>query len=153
MTLLLALVAGAIAGLRTMMAPAALSWAAYFQWLPLHGTWLAFLGFQFTPWVLTLLALVELVTDQLPTTPSRKVPVQFAARIVSGALSGGAIGLAHGAFGIGLAAGVLGAVAGTFAGHAARARLAAVFGSDRPAALLEDAVAIALAVLVTSSLG
>ena len=34
-----------------------------------------------------MLALGELVTDQLPTTPSRTVPVQFGTRIVMGALS------------------------------------------------------------------
>ena len=42
------------------------------------------------------LALVELVTDQLPTTPSRKVPVQFGGRIVSGAFCGAVLGAAAG---------------------------------------------------------
>ena len=38
-----------------------------------------------TPWILTVLAVGELVTDQLPTTPSRKVPVQFGTRLLTGA--------------------------------------------------------------------
>jgi uncharacterized membrane protein len=49
---------------------------------------------------------------------------------------------------VGALLGVAGAVAGTLGGRAARAKLAAAFGSDRPAALLEDAVAIAGAALV-----
>jgi uncharacterized membrane protein len=151
MTILLALLIGIVAGLRAMAAPAAVSWAAYLHWLPVEGTWLAFLGFRFTPWILTLLALTELVTDQLPTTPSRTVPVQFGARIVSGALAGGAIGLSDGSAVTGAVLGVVGAVIGTLGGRAARARLATAFASDRPAAFLEDAVAIGLAVLIVAS--
>src|SRR5882672_9702827 len=89
---LFALLLGVIAGLRTFTAPAAVSCAAHLGWLDLTGTWLAFLSNIWTTGILTLLALVELVTDQLPSTPSRTVPVQFGARIVSGALSGAAIG-------------------------------------------------------------
>ena len=91
------------------------------------------------------------MTDQLPTTPSRKVPSQFGGRIVSGAfcrrrarraLAGGTP--------LGLVAGVVGAVAGTLGGAALRGRLAAAFGSDRPAALIEDAAAIVLALVAVS---
>jgi uncharacterized membrane protein len=65
---------GVIAGLCAMVAPAAVSWAASFGFLGLDESWLAFLGYRFTPWVLTLLALIELVTDQLPSTPSSSPP-------------------------------------------------------------------------------
>jgi uncharacterized membrane protein len=74
---------------------------------------LAFMGYAWTPWIITVLAVAELVTDQLPSTPSRTVPVQF----------------------------------GTLGGRVARAALARKFGNDRPAALLEDVVAIAAALL------
>ena len=94
-----------------------------------------------------MLALWELVYDQRPTTSSRKLPGPFGARIVSGGLSGGAIGAASGALVIGMVAGILGAVIGALGGHAFRARLAAAFGRDRPAALIEDAVAIGGALL------
>ena len=80
--LILAFVIGIVAGLRAMLAPAAIAWAASKGTLSLHGTWLAFFNYRFTPWILTLLAAVELVTDQLPSTPSRKVPPQFAARLL-----------------------------------------------------------------------
>jgi len=145
---LLPLLIGVVSGLRTMTAPAAVSWAARLGWLNLAPTRLAFLGYAFTPWILTVLALGELVADQLPTTPSRTVPSQFSARILAGALSGAAIGAAHGALLIGLISGVIGAVIGTLGGRACRARLAAGFGSDRPAALIEDAVGGALLIMV-----
>jgi len=145
---LLALLIGIVAGLRAMTAPAMVCWAAHFGWLDLSGTWLAFLGNVWARWILTLFALVELVTDQLPSTPSRTVPVQFGARIVTGALSGAAIGSASGAMIGGLLAGIVGAVIGTLGGRAFRGWLAAAFGSDRPAAFIEDAVAIGGALLI-----
>jgi uncharacterized membrane protein len=149
---LLALLIGVVAGLRTMTAPAAVSWAAHLGWLDLGGTWLAFLGYAWTPWIMSVLALVELVTDQLPSTPSRTVPMQFGARIVSGALSGAAIGVAGGSPACGLVSGIIGAIVGTLGGRAARARLAAALGNDRPAALIEDAVAIGSALLIVAGL-
>jgi uncharacterized membrane protein len=145
---LLALLIGVIAGLRTMTAPAAVSWAAHLGWLKLQDTPLAFLGFAWTPYVFTVLALGELVTDQLPKTPSRKVPVQFGARIVSGGLCGAAIGASGGSLLVGLVAGVAGAIAGTLGGAAMRGRLAKTFGKDLPAALIEDAIAIAGALAI-----
>ncbi|MES3152909.1 DUF4126 domain-containing protein [Sphingomonas faeni] len=150
--LLLALAIGIVAGLRAMMAPTAIAWAASRGALPLQGTLLAFLGWRFTPWIFTLFAIGELITDQLPSTPSRKVPAQFAARMVLGGLSGAAIGYGIAAPLPGFVMGIVGAVIGTYGGAAARAGLASAFGSDRPAALIEDAVAILLAVLVFSAL-
>ncbi|MBW8753614.1 MAG: DUF4126 domain-containing protein [Sphingomonadales bacterium] len=150
--LILALVIGIVAGLRTMTAPAAIAWGASAGTLVLAGSPLEFLGWRFTPWVLSVLAAGELITDQLPSTPSRKVSIQFGARLASGALCGAAVGVDQGALLAGLALGVAGAVIGTLGGAAARARLAALFGRDTPAALLEDVVAIGAATLVAYSL-
>src|SRR5678815_4661990 len=144
----LALLIGVIAGLRTMTAPALVSWLAYHGTLDLSGTWLSFLGNFWVHVVTVILAIVELITDQLPSTPSRKVPVQFGARIVMGALAGGAIGAAKGSLVVGAILGIVGAVIGTYGGAAFRARLASAFGKDRPAALIEDVVAIGGAVLI-----
>jgi uncharacterized membrane protein len=80
------------------------------------------------------------------------VPVQVGGRIVSGALAGAALGAAAGTTSAGLAAGVSGAILGTLGGRALRARLAAAFGRDRPAALLEDAVAVGVALLTVTAL-
>ena len=117
MIYVLALTIGVVAGLRAVMAPAAVSWAAYLtSGLDLSGSWLAFLGFRWTPLIISVAALAELVTDQLPTTPSRKVPAQFGARLVMGAVSGAAIGTPSGAWIAGLVLGVVGAVVGTTEG-------------------------------------
>jgi uncharacterized membrane protein len=149
---LLALLIGVVAGLRTMTAPAAVSWAAHVGWLDLRGSWLAFMGYAWTPWIVSVLALLEFVADQLPSTPSRTVPMQFCARIVSGALAGAAIGTAGGVLAAGLIAGMAGATIGTLGGRAVRAWLAAAFGNDRPAAFVEDAVAIGSSLLIVAAL-
>ena len=148
----LPLLIGLVAGLRSMTAPAAISWASRAGWLDAGSTPLAFFGYAFTPWVFTALALGELVIDQLPTTPSRTESMPFGTRIVVGALCGGAIGASGGALVTGLVAGIVGATLGTLGGHALRARLAAAFGRDRPAALIEDAVAIGGALFVVVAL-
>jgi uncharacterized membrane protein len=148
----LSLFIGVIAGLRAMTAPAAVSWAAALGRLNLEGTAVAFLGYAWTPWILTLLAVGELITDQLPSTPSRTVPIQFGTRILTGGLSGAAIGASSGMFVMGAVAGAAGAIIGTLGGRAFRARLAAAFGRDLPAALLEDVIAIVGAAVIVSGL-
>jgi uncharacterized membrane protein len=145
--LLLAVLIGVVAGLRTFTAPAAISWAARLGW-QLGSTPLAFMGYAWTPWILTVLALVEFVTDQLPSTPSRTVPMQFGARIIMAAISGAAIGAPAGWLIVGGIAGIVGTVIGTLGGHAARVRLAAALRKDAPAAFIEDAVAILAAVVI-----
>lgn len=147
----LALLIGVVAGLRAMTAPAAVSIGAALGWLPVSGTWAAFTAYRFTPWIFGALALVEFVTDQLPGTPSRKVPQQFGARLVSGGFCGAVVGTVGGSLAGGLLAGVIGAVIGTLGGYEARKRLvAAIGGKDLPIALLEDAVAVLLALFVAS---
>jgi uncharacterized membrane protein len=148
--LVLAFLLGVVSGLRALTAPAAASWAAHSGLLHLQATPLAFLGYAFTPWIFTLLALGEIVNDKLPKTPSRTVPPQFIVRILSGAFVGAAIGASSHALALGLIAGALGAVAGTLGGAFIRARLAASFGRDLPAALTEDAFAILLALVVVT---
>ena len=150
MILLYALLLGVVSGLRTMLAPAAVSWAARLGFLSLAGTPLAFMGYRYTPIILTVLAIGELITDKLPMTPSRKVPMQFCARILSGSLVGATIGAANQMLLAGLFAGAIGAVAGTLGGAAFRGKLAAALGKDLPAALIEDVIAILLAVFTVA---
>jgi uncharacterized membrane protein len=140
-----AFLVGITSGLRALTGLAAVSWAAHFGILPLDHTWLAFLGYAFTPYILTLMAIGELVNDKLPKTPSRLAPPGFVSRIVTSALCGLAIGLSGNRMITGLVAGILGTVAGTFGGAKARSLLAATFGRDLPAALLEDVAAIGIA--------
>jgi uncharacterized membrane protein len=151
--LLAAFLFGVVAGLRSMTAPAIASWAVAQAWTgDVHG-WPAFMEYRWTPVIFTVAALGEWVTDQLPWTPSRTVPVQFAARLATGALAGATIGSTHNHLWAGLGAGVLGAFVGTFGGAAGRASLARALSNDHVAAFAEDAVALgigAIAVLVAS---
>jgi uncharacterized membrane protein len=148
---LLAFLIGVVAGLRSMTPPAAVSWAARLGWLHLEGTPLAFLGFAFTPYILSVLAIGELIADKLPKTPSRKAPGPFAARIVVGAFCGAAVGAPGQTLIAGAAAGAIGGVAGTLGGYEFRSRLVkATGGKDLPIALLEDAIAIGSAFWMVS---
>ncbi|HTU10880.1 MAG TPA: DUF4126 family protein [Allosphingosinicella sp.] len=145
---LLALGIGFIAGLRAMTAPAAVAWGAWLGWFSLAGTAMAFMGSIIAVIIFSLLAFFELITDQLPSTPSRKVPVQFIARLIMGGLSGAAVGAVFGVTLAGMACGVAGAVLGTYIGAAFRAALAKAFRKDLPAALIEDVIALGGAFLI-----
>lgn len=143
LVLLLALLIGVVAGLRSLTAPAVVAWAALLKWINLHGTWVWWLGHPVTVAVLTGLAVAELVADKLPATPGRTAVVSFIARIILGGFAGAVVGTAWGYTWGGLGAGVIGAVLGTLGGYEARTRLAAAHdGHDLPVALLEDAVAV-----------
>ncbi|MFG1421421.1 DUF4126 family protein [Roseixanthobacter liquoris] len=150
--LVLALLTGILCGLRTMTPLAMVSWAAALGALSLDGSWLAFLGSSVAVWVLTIFALGELVADKLPFTPSRKVPMQFGARIVSGAICGAALATPAGLALAGAGLGIAGAIIGTLGGAAVRARLAARLGRDLPAALIEDVIAVFGALLILGGL-
>ncbi|OBG40558.1 DUF4126 domain-containing protein [Mycobacterium alsense] len=142
--LLLALLIGVVAGLRSLTAPAVVAWAASgaLAWINLHGTWAAWMGSLIAAIVFSVLAVGELVNDKLPKTPARTAPPIFAARLITGGFAGAVLGAGpHWTFSA-LGAGVIGAVLGTLGGYQARKRLAAAAGRDLPIALLEDAVAI-----------
>jgi uncharacterized membrane protein len=149
---LLILGIGFVAGLRSMTAPAAVSWGAHLGRLALKGSALGFLSSPVAVGILTLVALAELVADQLPTTPNRTAPVPFGARIVMGGFSGVAIALAaEQPWLVGIALGVVGAVMGTFGGFYARmAATKALNGPPFIVAALEDLIAIGLALLIVS---
>jgi uncharacterized membrane protein len=141
--IVLAVLIGVIAGLRALTPPAVVAWGAFLGWIDVDGKWSQWVAHPITVTVLTIFLLVELVTDQLPKTPSRKTPPQFITRLITGAFAGAVIGSAsHHTF-IGLGAGIIGAVLGTLGGAEARSRLtAASGGKDRPVAIGEDIVAV-----------
>jgi uncharacterized membrane protein len=143
---------GVIGGLRSLTAPAVVSWAARLGWLDLDNTWLSWMAKPVVAYVFTALAVGELIADKLPNTPSRKSPIGFSARIAVGALCGAALrGPGHPLM-AGAMAGILGGVAGTFGGYEARVRLAKAVGKDLPVAILEDAIAIGGAVWIITQL-
>lgn len=148
LVLLLALLIGVVAGLRAFTAPAVVAWGALLGWTDLDAKWSDWVGHPITVAVLTVLALGELVTDQLPRTPSRKVPPQFLARLLLGGFAGAVIGSAFFHTFSATGAGIIGAVLGTLAGAEVRGRLFAARGNDRPGAFGEDLVAVGAGLLV-----
>ena len=149
LVLLLALLIGVVAGLRAFTAPAVVAWAAMLQWINLDGTWASWMGHWATVAILTVVALVELISDKVPTLPSRKSAPQFLVRIATGAFAGAVLGTAWGYRWGSLGAGMIGAVLGTVGGYAARTSLVrANSGRDRPVALGEGVLAVVAGVAV-----
>ena len=100
----------------------------------------------------TISGAVELVTDQLASTPPRTVPVQLGARIVTGGFSGAVLALAVAQPVIlGAVLGAIGAVSGTFGGYHARIGLVRTLKvPDFVIATLEDAITVGGAFFVAS---
>jgi uncharacterized membrane protein len=142
--LLVAFLIGVIGGLRALTAPAVTSWAAHLQWLNLLNSPLRFLGSMITVAIFTILACVELVTDQLPSTPARTKAGGLVPRILLGGLCGAAVASAGGqSLALGSVLGAVGGIVGAFAGYEVRTRLVGALSvPDFVIAVLEDAVAI-----------
>jgi uncharacterized membrane protein len=136
MTLLLAFVIGFFAGLRSLTAPAATAWAVYLGWRKVERP-LSLIGSVPAVAIFSVLAIVELVADKLPQTPSRTAPPGLIARLVMGGLTGGCIA-ASGAQGIFLGAllGAIGGVVGLFrrlpGAHRARESIGSAGHLHRP---------------------
>src|SRR3990170_3347017 len=71
--LILAAGIGFVAGLRSLTAPAAGSWATHLGWLDLQGSPLALMGSTAAVAIFSSLAVAELVADKLPTPPNRPI--------------------------------------------------------------------------------
>jgi uncharacterized membrane protein len=150
--LLLAFGIGAVGGLRSMTAPAAVAWAARLDWIHLSGSPLAFMGSRWAVAIFTLAALGEFVADLLPNTPSRISAFPLTARIVVGFLTGACMSAAGGvSLWVGGVVGAAGAIAGAGIGYQARTSLVRTLRvADALIAIPEDAAAIALALLIVS---
>lgn len=150
--LILAFAIGVIAGLRSMTAPAVVSWAAHLKWLDLQQSQLAFLGSTAALYILSAAAIVEIVVDKLPKTPRRTELLGLIARFALGGLSGAALcAAANQSLVVGAVLGGVGGVAGGFAGYSVRTRLVKALNvPDTVVALLEDAVAIGGGFLLVS---
>ena len=113
---------GIVAGLRSTVAPAGVSFAK-------DSPGLLTIGF-------VVAAAVELIIDKLPNTPSRLQPPLIATRCLSGAAC--AYFLCGSLWLVGI--GALGALAGSYGGAAFRRRFSGLW-----AAAIEDAAAVGLA--------
>ena len=150
--LLLTFGIGIVAGLRALTAPAVVAWAAHLGWINLSGSPLAFMGSIWAVAIFTILALVEYVADQLPSTPARTVPMQLGARIVMALLCGACLGIAGGSplWPVAVVA-AISAIAGAFGGYRARVGLVrALHVPDFAIAVPEDLIAVGLGLLLVS---
>ncbi len=136
---------GAIAGMRSMAASAALSRAAERGDVDgLEDTPLAALGSPRVSMALRALEVGELIVDKLPIAPSRTSPPPLLSRIASGALVGAALFASEKRPAV--AGGILGAVAALAAAYVSerlRLQVAGRLGVPDPVvALLEDGLVL-----------
>lgn len=142
---------GVVAGLRSMLAPAVVAWAAHLGWLHLENSPLAFMGSKISLVVLSLAAIGELIADKLPRTPRRTAVAPLLARAMTGGLCGACLCVTVGySLGLGIVLGAAGAIAGAFAGYELRRRLVGLGVKDFVVALGEDLFAVALALFLVS---
>lgn len=131
---------GVVAGLRSMTACAALTWAASsrtmrIDWIP-TGT---------RPrGVATAAALAEMAGDKMPFAPDRRIAPSVLARLAIGAVGGAALAGREAPLAAGALAGMAGATLGTLLGRAARGGTTRS-AADWARALTEDVVAAGLA--------
>lgn len=146
------LLLGVVTGMRSMTAIAALSWAAWLGLVPEQGwaTWIAHLVVVI---LFTVCALAEYVVDTLPKTPRRTELGPALVRVIVGALVGAmaAVAIDEPVAG-GIIFGAGGAIIGTWGGFFVRMTVARILRRDLPAALLETASAIALAMIAIAKL-
>ncbi len=135
---------GAVAGVRTMSAPALLSRAASRGHIEgIEGTPFAFLASPRTARILTVLAVGEAVADKLPFAPDRTSTPGLIGRMASGALVGAALFTAaerRATIGAGL--GLLTAAAASYPSYYLRVKTQEKLGAPNWAVgLVEDALA------------
>ena len=138
---------GVVAGLRSLTAPAAVSWAACLGWLNLQASPLAFMGSMVTVALSSLLAVGELGADLSPRIPRRTAPGPLAGRLLTGGLCGACLCASAGhSLSLGALLGALGGIMGAFSGYELRKHLVAAWNiRDVFVAIAEDVVAIGLA--------
>ena len=143
---------GLVAGLRSLLAPAIVAWAAHFGCLNLQGSPLAFVGSTTAVAIFTIFAIGELVADKLPKTPKRTAFAPLLARILLGGLCGASLCAAAGkSLLAGALLGGIGGVIGAFVGYEIRRRLVNTLHiKDFFVAISEDLIATALACFFVS---
>lgn len=140
---------GAVAGLRSMTAPAVVAWSARMGALPLKRSPLRFLRSNAASTAFAGLAAGELVVDKLPNTPDRVTTGPLIARAVSGGFCGAAICAARKKpVIVGAVLGGAAAVGTAYAGCYLRHRV-----PGKTVAVIEDAVAVGAGAAAVSAVG
>jgi uncharacterized membrane protein len=141
---------GVVAGLRSLMAPAVVAWAAHLGWLHLQNTPLGFMESKIALIIFSLLAIGELIGDKLPKTPKRTAVAPLLARVLTGSLCGACLFIAaNQSLAIGAITGAIGAVLGAFGGYQIRNRLVTLLRiPDIFIAVSEDLIALGLALFL-----
>jgi len=143
---------GIVTGLRSLLPPAVVAWAAHFDLLNLHGSPLSFMGSRAAVAIFSIFAIGELIADKLPKTQKRTAFAPLLARILMGGLCGASLCAATGKS---LLAGALlggtGGLIGAFVGYAIRRYLVTnLHIKDFFVAICEDLVATVSACLLVS---
>jgi uncharacterized membrane protein len=148
-----AAVMGAVAGLRSLSAPAVVSQLSNSRLIPDESP-LAWLHHPGVSKALTVLATGELIADKLPFIPARTKAGPLAARALTGGLSGAAIFSARKRpWWIGALIGASAAVGATYGAYKLRKRITEEYNvPDTVVAIFEDALVAGCGYLALSSL-
>jgi len=148
-----AAVIGAVAGMRSMTAPALVSRLAR-SGLSLESMQSSLLDRPPVARTVLLFAAGELIADKLPFMPKRTQPPSVVFRAISGGLSGAAVCSSKKRSRIaGVLIGAAAAVGATYGAYELRRRAGERFHiPDWPIALLEDAIAASCGAIVVSKL-
>ncbi|HEY3841205.1 MAG TPA: DUF4126 family protein [Bryobacteraceae bacterium] len=144
---------GAVSGMRSMMAPAVISWAARRSGLDLENTPFSIFKGPGIGRTAAALALGEMVADKMPFAPDRTDSTALLGRAVSGAAAGAAIfkSRRENMF-LGAAIGAAAAVGAAYATFHLRKKAARYFDvSDRVVAFAEDAIALGAGLIVIAA--
>jgi uncharacterized membrane protein len=143
---------GIVAGLRSLTAPAVVSWAAHLHRLDLSNSRLALLGSTFAAYTASALGIGELIAGKLPLVPNRTAPLPMTFRIVSGAICGASLCIStNRLIWAGSLLGALGAINGAFGGfHIRRLLVKYLKIKDTAIALAEDLLAIGAGLFIVS---
>lgn len=150
--LLVAFCLGGLTGLRAFTPITVLVWMLQLHHIRILGSPLYFLHKTPAIVILTILAVMELLADKLPFTPSRLRLPGLVGRVIFGAICGIVSGQVWGAsWQTSLAAGLIGALLGAIVGYEVRKGwVQTLHWHDLPVALLEDVLAIGGSILVVS---